>query len=297
MTKCYRVIRDTSTRRDHGTSTSDRVFRAGTSCVPRDDSTCWVRCTSASGQVHRASACCVIRGAPPGTLRQPQWSSISRQHGPGHSWHQLQRLLCRSWRQHLPCMLCQHPWSTASRQCLLCHTWCPAGYAAPAPVVEYIAPAPAVSIASVSGRVHHASACRVYVTGCVRCACCDRDTCASGRLHRAVSTAPVAEPTVMSFTVPLTGSTIVATAAVVTMRSASADCTDSTTPICSRGICVAMSCGGGSYTPDGVADHGKVHHQLLPVPRGRRCVCMLNEWISSNDVICADNYNYFRFSS
>ena len=31
-----------------------------------------------------------------------------------------------------------------------------------------------------------------------------------------VSTAPVAEPTAMSFTVPLTGSTIVATAAVVT---------------------------------------------------------------------------------
>ena len=31
-----------------------------------------------------------------------------------------------------------------------------------------------------------------------------------------------------------------------------------------------MSCGGGSYTPDGEADDGKVHHQLLPVPRGRR---------------------------
>ena len=27
------------------------------------------------------------------------------------------------------------------------------------------------------------------------------------------------------------------------------------------------------------------------------CVCMLNDWISSNDEICADNYNYFRFSS
>ena len=31
-----------------------------------------------------------------------------------------------------------------------------------------------------------------------------------------------------------------------------------------------MSCGGGSFTPDGEADHGKVHHQLLSVPRGRR---------------------------
>ena len=25
------------------------------------------------------------------------------------------------------------------------------------------------------------------------------------------------------------------------------------------------------------------------------CVCMLNDWIRSNDEICADKYNYFRF--
>ena len=42
-----------------------------------------------------------------------------------------------------------------------------------------------------------------------------------------VSADPVAEPAVMSFTVPLTGSTVVAAAAVETTYSESADCTDS----------------------------------------------------------------------
>ena len=46
--------------------------------------------------------------------------------------------------------------------------------------------------------------------------------------------APVDEPTAMSFTIPLTGSTTVPTAAVVTTYSASAYYTDSTTPT-SRG--------------------------------------------------------------
>ena len=58
----------------------------------------------------------------------------------------------------------------------------------------------------------------------------------------------------MSFTIPLTGSTIVATVAVVTTCFASADCTDSATPTCSGDICVTMSCGGGSFTPDGAYD-------------------------------------------
>ena len=49
----------------------------------------------------------------------------------------------------------------------------------------------------------------------------------------------------------LTGSTIVATAVVVFTRSALADCTDSATPMCSAGAYVAMSCDGGSFTPDG----------------------------------------------
>ena len=69
-----------------------------------------------------------------------------------------------------------------------------------------------------------------------------------------VSTAPAAEPAVMSFTVTLTVSTIDATAAVGTTCFASADCTDSATPMCSAGACVAMSCDGGSFTPDGAYD-------------------------------------------
>ena len=70
-----------------------------------------------------------------------------------------------------------------------------------------------------------------------------------------VSTAPAVEPVAMSFTVTLTGSTIDATAAVVSTCSASADCTDSASPMCSEGACVAVSCDGGSFTPVG-AVHG-----------------------------------------
>ena len=69
-----------------------------------------------------------------------------------------------------------------------------------------------------------------------------------------VSSAPVDEPTAMSSTIPLTGSTIVATAAAVTTYSTSADCTDSATPTCSGDVCVTMSCGGGNITPDGAYD-------------------------------------------
>ena len=141
MTKSYRVIHDTSSRRDHGTSTSDRVHRAGACRVLRGASTCCVRCASASGRLHHAST----RG---------------RVH---------RASACRV--DVVPAL---------------------AVYAVPAPVVKCTAPVLAV-IAT----------------------------------RTPVSTAPVAEPTVMSFTVPLTGSTIVATAAVVTMRSASGDCTDS----------------------------------------------------------------------
>merc|ERR1712136_380408 len=119
-----------------------------------------------------------------------------------------------------------------------------------------------------------------------------------------VSTAPVAEPTVMSFTVPSTGSTIDATAAVVTTCSASAHCTDPATPMCSGGVCVAMSCDGGSFTPDGAYDSlwdsvkpmtGKYTINYFQYQEDVGRMCMLNDWISSNDEICADNYNYFRF--
>ena len=70
-----------------------------------------------------------------------------------------------------------------------------------------------------------------------------------------VSTAPAVEPDMLSFADTLTGSTIDATAVVVSTRSASADCTDSAAPMCSSGACVDMSCDGGSFTPDG-AVHG-----------------------------------------
>ena len=58
----------------------------------------------------------------------------------------------------------------------------------------------------------------------------------------------------MSFTIPLTESTIIATAAVVITYSASACYTDSATPMCSGSNCIAMSCGGGSFTPNGTYD-------------------------------------------
>ena len=53
-----------------------------------------------------------------------------------------------------------------------------------------------------------------------------------------VFTAPVAELTVMSFTVPLNVCTIVATATVVTSCSSSAGCPGSAAPMCCGGVCV-----------------------------------------------------------
>ena len=78
-----------------------------------------------------------------------------------------------------------------------------------------------------------------------------------------VFTAPVAEPTVMSFTVPLNGCTIVAT--------------------------------DGAY--DSVWDSvrpmiGKYIINYFQYQEDVGCVCMLNGWFSSNDDICPDNYNY-----
>ena len=67
------------------------------------------------------------------------------------------------------------------------------------------------------------------------------------------SSAPVAEPTVASFTVPLDGCTIVATTSVATTFSSSADCPGSAAPWRCENVCVAMSCGGG-FTPGGAYD-------------------------------------------
>ena len=81
--------------------------------------------------------------------------------------------------------------------------------------------------------------------------------------------APVDEPTAMSFTVPLSGSTIVTTAAVVITYSTSACYTDSATPMCSGSICIAMSCGGGSFTPDGTYD--SLWDSVKPITGVRKC--------------------------
>ena len=91
-----------------------------------------------------------------------------------------------------------------------------------------------------------------------------------------VFTAPVAEPSVMSYAVPLNGCTIVAAATDVTSCSSSADCPGSVAPMCCGGVCVAMLCGGGGFTPGGAydsalglweADDWKLLLQLFPVPR------------------------------
>ena len=119
-----------------------------------------------------------------------------------------------------------------------------------------------------------------------------------------VFTAPVAELTVMSFTVPLDGCTIVATTIVVTSYSSSADCPDSAAPLCCGSVCVAMSCGGGFFTPGGAYDSvwdsvkpmtGKCFFNYFQYQEFVGSVCMLNYWFSRYDEICPDNYNFSRF--
>ena len=81
-----------------------------------------------------------------------------------------------------------------------------------------------------------------------------------------VSTAPVAEPTVMSFTVPLNGWTIVATTTVVTLCSSSADCL-ATGVFASRCrlVVVFLSCWCLRFCLGQCeADCWKIPHQLFP---------------------------------
>ena len=75
----------------------------------------------------------------------------------------------------------------------------------------------------------------------------------SGALPRRKFSTSVEEPTVMSFTVLLTGSTIVATA-VVTTCSSPANYADSLTSTCSGSVCIVMPCGGGSFNLEGAYD-------------------------------------------
>ena len=74
-------------------------------------------------------------------------------------------------------------------------------------------------------------------------------------------------------------------------------------PCCCRSVYVAMSCGGGFFTPDAAYDSvwdsvkpmtGKFFN-YFPVPRVCWMCCMLNYWFSSIDDICPDNYNSSRF--
>ena len=68
--------------------------------------------------------------------------------------------------------------------------------------------------------------------------------------------------------------------------------------------CVAMSCGGESFSPDGAYDFawdsvkpmkGKYTINYIQYQDVVECVCMLKDWFSSIDDICADNHNYFQF--
>ena len=100
-------------------------------------------------------------------------------------------------------------------------------------------------------------------------------------------TAPAAEPAAISFTVPLTGSTIDATAAIMTSYSSSADGPDSG-PLCAA---------DGSYDSvwDSVKPMTGKYFNYFQYQEFVGCVCMLNFWFSSIDEICPDNYNYSRF--
>ena len=75
---------------------------------------------------------------------------------------------------------------------------------------------------------------------------------------------------------------------------------------CSKGF-GALRCrvvGGELFSPDGAYDSAL--DSVLPM-KGKYtiitsstlvdvgCVCMLNDWICSIDVFCADNHNYFQF--
>ena len=107
-----------------------------------------------------------------------------------------------------------------------------------------------------------------------------------------VFTAPVAELTVVSFTVPLDGWTIAAIATVVFVLFVDR------LP-CYGGVCVAMSCGGWFLSPVGTYDSvwdsvkpvtGNYFFYYFQYPVFVVCVCLLNYWFSSYYVICPDIY-------
>ena len=69
-------------------------------------------------------------------------------------------------------------------------------------------------------------------------------------------------------------------------------------------LCVAMSSGGESFSPDDAYDSawgsvmptkGKYTINYFQYQDVVGCVCMLKDWISTCCVFCADNHNYFQF--
>ena len=73
---------------------------------------------------------------------------------------------------------------------------------------------------------------------------------------------------------------------------------------CCGGFCVAMSCGGWSFTPDGTFDSVWDYVMLMigrytifiSCTKGTfEYVCMLNDWDCSFDEIFADNFNSSQF--
>ena len=152
----------------------------------------------------------------------------------------------------------------------------------------------------------------------------DSDPVSSGKYSGTfVFTAPVAVPTVMSFTVPLNGCTIDATVSVVASYSRRR-------VLCCGGICVEMSYGGcyswwclrfcmgqcfvaAATVVTSSSSSASVPweclrrdvvwwwmfhswlltilfgHYLFPVPEDAGFFCVLNAWFSSNDTIYAVN--------
>ena len=75
-------------------------------------------------------------------------------------------------------------------------------------------------------------------------------------------------------------------------------------PMCCGSVCVAMSYGGGFFSPGGAYDSvwdsvkpiaGKYLINYFQHHEDVGCVCMLNGWFSNNDDICADNFIFSRF--
>ena len=110
-------------------------------------------------------------------------------------------------------------------------------------------------------------------------------------------TAPVAELTVVSFTVPFYGWTIVATATVVTSHSSLGDCPAAGVHASRCRVVVVLFL---VVLMDSVWDSvkpqtGKLFFIYFQYQEVVRCVCMLNGWFCNFDDICADNYNFSRF--